>query len=138
MNQWPKYGLAGMNNLFNTYTWWMQKHENELFVGTFDWLYLAAGGLEHLGGIAMPPSLISLAERFYGADLFRFKSTKEAAKIVTSSGAGNYTSYGVRTMASGKSLYLGMTNPMNLLTDPTDDVPEGGWEIRRLVIDECK
>ena len=26
-------------------------------------------------------------------------------------------------------LYLGMANPMNLRTDPTDDIPEGGWEL---------
>ncbi len=26
-------------------------------------------------------------------------------------------------------VYAGMANPMNLLTDTTDDVPEGGWEL---------
>ena len=56
------------------------------------------------------------------------------AKPVSLSGVGNYTSYGVRTMVSDDFLYLGMANPMNLLTDPSDDVPEGGWELIKLSI----
>ena len=36
------------------------------------------------------------------------------------------------TMLSDDALYLGMANPMNLLTDPLDDKPEGGWELLRL------
>ena len=35
-------------------------------------------------------------------------------------------------MISDDALYLGMANPMNLLTDPNDDLPEGGWELLKL------
>jgi hypothetical protein len=51
---------------------------------------------------------------------------------VSLSGVGNISSYGVRTMVSDDALYLGMANPMNLLTDPNDDLPEGGWELIEL------
>lgn len=41
---------------------------------------------------------------------------------------GNPSSYGIRTMlSSGDGLYLGMANPMNLLTAPGK--PMGGWEL---------
>lgn len=30
-------------------------------------------------------------------------------------------------------LYLGTANGMNLLTNPNDNLPDGGWEMRRLV-----
>jgi hypothetical protein len=29
-----------------------------------------------------------------------------------------------------------MANPMNLLTDPNDDLPEGGWELIELTSTE--
>jgi len=35
-------------------------------------------------------------------------------------------------VADDEALYLGTANPMNMLTDPCDDKPEGGWELRRL------
>jgi hypothetical protein len=49
-------------------------------------------------------------------------------------GVDNPSSYGVRTMIADDALYLGMANPMNLLTDPADDRPEGGWELLRLAL----
>ena len=30
-------------------------------------------------------------------------------------------------------LYIGTANPMNLMTDPDDDKPEGGWELLKLI-----
>jgi hypothetical protein len=35
-------------------------------------------------------------------------------------------------MISDDALYLGMANPMNLLTDPEGNQPLGGWELIRL------
>jgi hypothetical protein len=35
-------------------------------------------------------------------------------------------------MIADEALYLGMANPMNLLTDEGDELPEGGWELLRL------
>jgi hypothetical protein len=35
-------------------------------------------------------------------------------------------------MITGGALYLGMANSLNLMTDPTDNKPEAGWELIRL------
>jgi hypothetical protein len=69
----------------------------------------------------------------YGGDLYRFPSSSEPAVAESLYGMGNYSSYGIRNMiADDEALYLGMANPMNLMTDLTDDEPEGGWELLRL------
>ncbi|UCF91269.1 MAG: hypothetical protein JSW39_23825 [Desulfobacterales bacterium] len=130
MGQQPKFGLAGFNNFFNNYTWWMEVFDDQLFVGTMDFLYLGAAGIRD--EFEFPPELTQLFEGFYGADLWRFRSRDFPADPVSLSGVGNFTNYGVRTMVSDDFLYLGMANPMNLLTDPADDMPEGGWELIRL------
>jgi hypothetical protein len=56
---------------------------------------------------------------------------------VDTTGLGNYLNYGIRSMTTDhrSALYLGMANPMNLRTDKSDDVPEGGWELIRLPVD---
>jgi hypothetical protein len=69
----------------------------------------------------------------YGGDLMAFPGPNSPARTVSDSGVGNYLNYGIRNLvADGPTLYLGMANPMNLRTDPTDAVPEGGWELIRL------
>jgi hypothetical protein len=132
----PRQGLAGFGNLFNAYAWTMAVYDNKLFVGTFDWGFV---GEEFIRMLAEPyvqylPDF-KILEPFYGADLWCFSSTSNPAKPVSLNGAGNYSNYGIRTMVSAKEgLYLGTANPMNLLTDKTDDLPEGGWELRRLSV----
>ena len=108
----------------------MEVFDNQLFVGTMDFLYLGAAGIRD--EFDFPPELTQLFEDFYGADLWRFRSRDFPADPVSLSGVGNFTNYGVRTMVSDDHLYLGMANPMNLLTDPADDMPEGGWELIKL------
>ena len=69
----------------------------------------------------------------FGADLFFFPTALCPAIPESLDGAGNYTNYGIRTMVSDdEALYLGTANPMNLLTDPDDEIPEGGWELMKL------
>jgi hypothetical protein len=130
MGQEPKYGEAGINNFFNNYTWWMEVFDDRLFVGTMDFLYLGAAGFGD--EYDFPPDITETFEDYYGADLWSFSSSRHPATPVSLSGVGNFSSYGVRTMVSDDFLYLGMANPMNLLTDPYDDVPEGGWELIKL------
>jgi hypothetical protein len=130
MGQTPKYGLAGFNNFFNNYTWWMEVFKGQLFVGTMDFLYLGAAGIRD--EYTFPEKLTKTFEKFYGADLWRFPSSCKSATPVSLSGVGNYSSYGVRTMVSADALYLGMANPMNLMTDLSDNKPEGGWELLKL------
>lgn len=74
----------------------------------------------------------------YGADLWVFTSSNKPAEAVSQTGIGNYLNYGVRNMVNdGATVYLGMANPMNLRTDPNDDVPEGGWELVKLTVNGC-
>ena len=65
----------------------------------------------------------------WGADLYRIDSSSGPAIPEDVAGVGNFTNYGIRNMIHGSGLYLGMANPMNLLTDPNDALPEGGWEL---------
>ncbi len=136
MGEDPLYGLAGFGNFFNNYTWTMEVFAGDLYVGTMDWSYLVRGLLQVLADqfdVALPESEVLALAEFYGADLLRFPEPGAPAVLASSDGVGNYTSYGIRTMvASRRALYLGMANPMNLLTDPTDAFPEGGWELLRL------
>jgi hypothetical protein len=135
MGQVPKYGLAGINNFFNNYTWWMELYHGRLFIGTMDFLYVAGGILEEQG-IILSDEIKNFAHQFSGADLYRFTSLDTPAIPVSISGVGNYTNYGVRTMVADDFLYIGTANAMNLMTDPSDDKPEGGWELLKLRIED--
>jgi hypothetical protein len=66
----------------------------------------------------------------FGGDLYMFPSSSSPAQPINTHGLGNYLNYGLRNIIpNGKGLYIGMANPMNLRTDPTDKIPEGGWEL---------
>ncbi|WP_422769503.1 hypothetical protein ACN28C_22465 [Plantactinospora sp. WMMC1484] len=125
----PMYGPSGFGERFLNYTWKMVVAQGKLFVATMDWSYLAKEMNEGTGGGNAPPPT-------YGGDLYVFDSPHRPARAVDKAGLGNYLNYGIRNMvASGSTLYLGMANPMNLRTDPDDDVPEGGWELLKLTMD---
>jgi len=142
----PKYGHAGFNNPFNTYIWSMNVYDDKLFIGTFDWSYLFYQGLVDM---AIRPSYPELADKLtdlakikapfkdfpiqFGADLYKFVNSNSPAKAESRDGVGNFSNYGVRTLVGDETgLYVGTANAMNLLTDPYDDLPEGGWELLRL------
>lgn len=136
------WGNSGFDNFYNNYTWTMAVYEGQLYVGTMDYSYLFEEGvwllLEYLLGIS-PGN--DLGEQFPlplnpGADLYRFPSASEAAVAESLDGVDNYSNYGVRTMVSEEALYLGSANPMNLMTDLSDELPEGGWELIRLYSDK--
>ena len=131
----PKYGLSGFGNPFNNYTWSMSEYDGQLFVGTMDWSYLLTDIFDTLlSEVELPLDLeISLPSVIQGADLYRFYATDQPAITESINGVGNDSSYGVRNLLGREDgLYLGMANPMNLLTDLTDNKPEGGWELIRL------
>ncbi|MEU4238050.1 hypothetical protein [Actinoplanes sp. NPDC026619] len=120
----PLYGRSGFGNSTNNYTWRMTVAGDRLYVATMDWSYLVHDLLPQA-----PPTDPAL----WGADLWMFPAAGEAAQPINTTGLGNYLNYGIRNMAAdGNDLYLGMANPMNLRTDPTDNVPEGGWELLKL------
>lgn len=141
----PLYGKSGFDNSFNNYTWRMVVVGGKLFVGTMDWSYIVqditnqaastAPTAADAKAIADPANLGATAPdpATYGGDLWAFPSTVEKAVPISTTGLGNYLNYGIRNMVvDGDGLYIGMANPMNLRTDTTDDVPEGGWELIKL------
>jgi hypothetical protein len=131
MHKTPKFGLAGINNFFNNYTWMMQVHKGKLFVGTMDWLYLG-GRILDPDGAAIDESIKKIARQFEGADLYAFDANDKPAQPVSLNGLGNYLNYGIRTAISSDYLYLGTANPMNLETKPGE--LNGGWELYKLEV----
>ncbi len=139
MNVSPMYGLAGYWNFFNNYSWSMAEYDGQLYIGTMDWSYVLKEYVlffvRLVFGLEMPREL-RLPKHFYGADLVRIPNSASPGFYENINGIGNYTNYGVRNMASNDALYLGMANPMNLLTDLTDEKPEGGWELIAMYADQ--
>jgi hypothetical protein len=121
----PLYGSSGFGNPYNNYTWIMSVFNGQLHVGTMDWSYLIDQISFDIG--PLPP-------RQHGADHYRFVSSRYGAVPESLGGAGNPANYGIRTALSDDALYLGMANPMNLLTDPA--APLGGWELIKLTVQE--
>jgi hypothetical protein len=69
-----------------------------------------------------------------GADLMRFSNLNTPAATISNDGLGNYLNYGFRTMIGhDDGLFIGTANPMNLMTSTTDGLPDGGWELLKLV-----
>lgn len=145
----PKFGSSGFGNPYLNYTWTMLVTDGKLFVGTMDWSYLkkdfgAAAAAQSANPLVqgaigdITASAVPDPTPYFGGDLWVFDSPDKAATLVDGGGLGNYLNYGIRNMvADGDTLYLGMANPMNLRTDPTDDIPEGGWELIKLEIEDC-
>jgi hypothetical protein len=134
MNAEPLWGPSGFGNFYNNYTWTMDLFKGRLFVGTMDWSYLLDDGLplllEFFGLPADTQLPVPIGD--HGADLYFFSSASSPAQAESIDGVGNPTNYGIRTMLADYALYLGTANPMNLLTNPSDNRPEGGWELLRL------
>jgi len=125
----PLYGSSGFGNIFNNYTWTMSVFNDELYVGTMDFAYLLEGT-----DLGQPEIDLSDIPGFSsGADLFRFPSSDSQAIPERIQGVGNFANYGIRTMISDDALYLGMANPMNLLTND-QGVNIGGWELIKLQV----
>ncbi len=129
----PLWGPPGFGNPYNNYSWDMARWEDRLWIGTMDWSFTAKEGADLIAdelGFDVPDDLLANVE--YGADLWFFPDSGSPAYPESKAGVGNFTSYGIRNMLSSDALFLGMANPMNLLTDPFDQLPEGGWELIKL------
>lgn len=124
------YGNSGFGNSSNTYTWSATVYKNKLYMGTFD-----LGTLSLVGRVVdrINQNKTPANDRGCGADLYCFQDGTSAATAVSTTGCGNFASHGVRNMlAHTTGLYFGMSNGMNLLTNTTDKLPEGGWELLKL------
>ena len=136
--QTPLYGSSGFGNFFNNYTWTMGIAANQLLVGTMDWSYLFREVLSNffVSQLGHPPTqTILFPKEVWGADLWRISSSDSAAVAESLDGLGNYLNYGIRNVLSDGAFYLGTANPMNLMTDLGDKLPEGGWELHKMVKD---
>lgn len=134
MGQTPLWGESGFGNKYNNYTWTMNVFKDKLYIGTMDWSYLL---IEMFSDLINPTVREDLEYEVQtlnpGADLWRIENSNGPAEAEDTTGIGNYGSYGIRTMVSDEqNLYLGMANPMNLMTDSTDEKPEGGWELIKM------
>jgi hypothetical protein len=157
----PQLGFSGFNDFFNLYSWTMAVHDGQLFVGTFDWIFLlgteqfASDGFRDAVNAIIDSGVMEnidpddLAEIrfpliFPGADLYRFDNTRDFARPEAIGGLGNVSNYGIRTMVADRDLWLGTANPMNLLAASSLAAPgtaaapqalrptAGGWEFIRL------
>ncbi len=118
------YGLAGFGNIKNNYTWAMTVYHDDLYIGTMDWGTITSVPTETLG---------IQADTSLGSDLYRFPSSSQPAVAENTDGFGNLANYGIRNMmVYNDAIYIGMANPMNLLTDENDTGPKGGWELIRV------
>lgn len=117
------YGAAGFGNRDNRYIWSSTVHQGQLYFGTFD-----ISGLSDLDRV-----IDGTASSGVGADLWRFAAAGQPATAVDLDGCGNPANHGERNMVTTpQGLFLGTANSANLLTDPGDDLPDGGWELLRL------
>lgn len=135
-----KYGDAGFGNPYNNYIWSMAVYKDQLFVGTMDhsyiWLDWENLMRVYFDGVYIPlPKLNfpTLSQDEYGADLWRFPSTSEPAKLVTRDGFGNYANYGFRSTVVDEDhgLFIGTANPMNIFQDSNGN-SMSGWELYRV------
>jgi len=134
----PLYGPSGFGNCFNNYTWTMGIAADQLLVGTMDWSYLFYDVLNNffISQVGRPPSkTLYIPQMVWGADMWRFPSSDSAAVPESLNGLGNYLNYGIRNGLSNGAFYPGTANPMNLMTDPDDRLPQGGWELYKMTKD---
>jgi hypothetical protein len=119
------YGRAGFGNLFNNYTWAAEVYNNQLFIGTMDWSYIAGDVVGAMPSFVQPFVQTRVQN---GADLWYFTKTSQPAKLIDAAGLGNITSYGIRNLVTGPDgLWVGMANPMNLRSDLNNN--PGGWKL---------
>ena len=124
----PKYGLGGFCNWYQVQTYSMAVFRNRLYVGTSEYSQRMASGFLVMPDFPKPEPSRDL----WGAELWRFESADTPGTAESLGGMGNYLNAAVRNMIADDALYIGTGNTSNLATDPTDDIPEGGWELIRL------
>lgn len=136
----PLYGPSGFGQPYTLYIWSMAIWNNKLWVGTFDWSYVVylSQNIVTLPRQTRAPGLIGPLATIptpanFGGDLYYFPDANSPAVAESLDGLGNYSSYGVRNLVpSSAGMFVGMANPMNLLTNTSDALPQGGWELIEL------
>ncbi len=131
MKQVPLMGPAGLGSA-STYVWSMACYRNSLYLGTLGTLIGQKGmsigtEAEFLAATANPLSK-------GGAALLMLPSSRAGAFVpISESGLGNPCNYGVRTLVpTDDALFVGTANAYNLMGNPNDTLPDGGWELLKL------
>lgn len=128
MKQTPLMGPAGLGSSAG-YVWCMANYRNSLYVGTL-------GSTMTLRGVSpgteadLRKILVNPKAKI-GGSLLMLPSSRAGAFIpVSESGLGNPGNVGIRTLAAGAdALYVGTASVNNLLGNPNDTLPDGGWEL---------
>jgi len=141
----PLYGYAGFHQEFmperlNTlpYTWSMEVHHENLYVGLFDYSVSFFGDVyvEASGDVNVAEQILAsqgMPGVRMGADLWCVPSSEANPFAVTRVGGNNPLNYGFRTMQSTeRGLFVGTATPANLLTDPQSPLQTGGWELLKM------
>jgi hypothetical protein len=119
----PLLGGAGFEDQFNAYVWSMLPHKGRLWIGTMDYSFIISGNSYTAG----KPSSDT-----FGGDLLVLDKSNQPAKFVSRSGVGNVSNFGIRDLVSdGEMMLIGTATFANLLTNPSDELVEGGWELKR-------
>lgn len=126
LGQSPLFGRSGFGNPWAAYAWSAAVLNGRLYVGLLDASSLQ---LDSLSDLDVPPA----TGNPYGADVWRFDSPDEPAAAENLDGFGNGVTWGIRNLISdGDVIYAGTAGGFNLVTDPTDEYPESGWQLLRL------
>ena len=97
-------------------------HNGRIFVSTWPDFSKLFDDNDDYAGIWMSP--------FVGADGLHHCDAQSWVKIWS---ANDFEQDEIAArIYNGGALYLGMANSLNLMTDPKDNKPEGGWELIRL------
>jgi hypothetical protein len=130
LNQTPLMGPAGLGSE-SRYVWSMAVFDQRLYVGTLGPLLIAHGTL---GEEALYRTALADPTAKRGAALLMLPSSRAGTFLpVSESGLGNPCNYGIRTLVpTDEALYVGTANAYNLMADPDDDLPDGGWELLKL------
>ncbi len=144
----PLFGYSGYTNPYNAYTWTMRVWDNRLWIGTLDTTFSFQQATSTvLRALESDPEIdpedlqeITDAVRAFflplsvqnGADLLYMTDGDAPALPESLFGVGNFTNWGVRNLLElDGDLISAMANPSNLLGNPNDLLPEGGWELIR-------
>ncbi|KAL6064793.1 hypothetical protein QOT17_010685 [Balamuthia mandrillaris] len=129
----PRSGLNGLDNYWNSHIWSMATLNSSLLIGTLDWsaIYLnfLEAGIDADIADALP--FLLPVQDLNGADLFRFLAGIEVPEEVDSGGNNNPYTCGWNSMAvQGNEVFMSGFNPFNVPGAASNSPPPtGGWSI---------
>ncbi len=140
LGQRPKFGSAGYGNFINEYSWTWVKHNDRLYMGTFDATnpgQVMTPLIQQVLDLTNPQARFvdvmmeysAAVRREAGFDLLRFDDLDHPARIETVRGYGNSYNWGLRSFMGpfGDKFYMGSAGTQNRVA---------GWSIFKLTPNE--